>query len=611
MADNGQDSTTPSIGVNEDMWRKALEARRQNNNSTSPALPSQTVNNAPSPTDPDEMYPPPRDAPNTERAPFDESSSVLLCGSNAPPLKNIEPLPPIGPVFFFRVLVDNQVVHERPDSESSKVGVREKGEIVRVIDFNGAWLRLACETEAQVEEKWQGWMISESIDDTLLEEIEDPLEHEKEYTKNLFKRIWKVNDHVRVRITEKTQRAEQYLRLGRVPPGKRDTLPEGLRCMNAYWGIEARYVKLGPGEEYWPQGCLTHSERTLQAGWEQPKEECRAGHWRVFAARPFGANELVEVCPLVKVDALESMFACMQLRMNCVETPADEDAQFTGKTGKIQVHLPLGYGMLYQQSIELWDVQVNWTPVTNYNCKMLPHDGHMYIYTTRKVQADEELILNYCRNFRNDQGEAIDFTGFTPYWCREKAPENFAKALVTPSGPRKVRPVPGQVKFGKSKLHGRGVFADASFKRHEIIELCPCFVLDRNGVDCMRDYCFHIPAVKVKVEDRELVKREERYVLPLGYGSMYNHMEAGKGENVTWYYDETTQCMAFVAAPTTEDSNEIERNEELCFSYGEAYWDTPSRRYQRPGFIAERIDAFAEREKKTLVRDDIGQPRYV
>ena len=55
--------------------------------------------------------------------------------------------------------------------------------------------------------------------------------------------------------------------------------------------------------------------------------------------------------------------------------------------------VPLGYGMLYQQSIELPDanglapdmrgiasnahsgrckVQINWTPVTNFNCKFVP-----------------------------------------------------------------------------------------------------------------------------------------------------------------------------------------------------------------------------------------------
>jgi len=346
----------------------------------------------------------------------------------------------------------------------------------------------------------------------------------------------------------------------------------------------------------------------VRSGWEQPQEEARSGHWRVFAARPFGAHELVEVCPLVRVDHVESMFASMQLRMNVVETAADEDAHITGKYGRVRNNLPLGFGMLYQQSIQLWDVQVNWTPVTNFNCKMLPVGNHMYIYSTRKIQANEELVLDYRRNFRSDRGEVIDFAGFTPYWTREKPPANFLKALTSPHGPRKVRPVPGSVKFGKSKLHERGVFADANFKKGEIVEICPCLILDKNGADCMQDYVFHIPAVKVRVGAREVVKRGERYILPLGNGGLYNHLEAENGQNVSWYYDETSHCMVWVAEPQGLD---IVKNEELCFDYGEAYWDVPARRHQRPGFKAEMRDVLAETEKKQRVMDASGQTRFI
>ncbi|CAJ1449102.1 unnamed protein product, partial [Effrenium voratum] len=371
-----------------------------------------------------------------------------------------------------------------------------------------------------------------------------------------------------------------YLGAGRVPPGKKAQLPEGTRCVNAFWGLEARHIPLAQGEEYWPQGCLTLSEGYVKSGWEQPSEEGRSGHWRVFASRPFEAHELVEVCPLAEVD-LDTCIASFQLRMNIVETPADEDAAFTGKVGRVKSYVPLGYGMLYQQSIELPDVQINWTPVTNFNCKFIPVGNHMYIYATRRIQADEELILEYKRNFRTDEGEAINFEGFTPYWCRQEQPESFRKALTAPIGPRKVRPIPGCVKFGKSMLHGRGVFADAGYKRGEIVEMCPCLILDTNGAECMQDHCFQIPEVKLDVEGRSVVKRQSRYVLPCGYGGMYNHLERGEGENVQWFFDETTQCCVWVAQPK-EGVDSIQRNEELCFDYGEAYWDAPHRRFQRP-----------------------------
>ena len=32
--------------------------------------------------------------------------------------------------------------------------------------------------------------------------------------------------------------------------------------------------------------------------------------------------------------------ACFQLRMNIVETPADEDAEYTGRTGRVKSYVP-------------------------------------------------------------------------------------------------------------------------------------------------------------------------------------------------------------------------------------------------------------------------------
>lgn len=537
-------------------------------------------------TSPDAMYPPPPREFNKEPAMYPADGWTSIYGSNTPVLKRPDPLPPVDSVFYFRVLgkAEKYSVFSKPSEDSSCIGQKQHGEVLRIMDFQGAWVRLAPDTEAQVEERWEGWMLAETVEETLLDEIDDPVEHEKEFTKELFRRVWKINEHMVTRLRDRSEKALQYMNAGRLPPGKKSLLPEGTRCVNAFWGLEARHIALTEGEEYWPQGCLTLSEGYLKSGWEQPSEEGRSGHWRVFAARPFEANELVEVCPLVEVD-LETCIACFQLRMNVVETPADEDAAYTGKTGKVKSYVPLGYGMLYQQSIELPDVQINWTPVTNFNCKFIPVGNHMYIYATRRIQADEELILEYKRNFRTEEGEAINFEGFTPYWCRQEQPDAFRKALVAPCGPRKVRPIPGSVKFGKSQLHGRGVFADANFKRGEVVEVCSCLILDTNGADCMQDHCFQINEVKLDVEGKSVVKRQSRYILPCGYGGMYNHLERGQGENVQWFYDETTQCCIWVAHPK-EGVEQIQRNEELCFDYGEAYWQAPQR-VQRPKARAE------------------------
>merc|ERR1712224_490558 len=209
----------------------------------------------------------------------------------------------------------------------------------------------------------------------------------------------------------------------------------------------------------------------------------------------------------------------------------------------------------------------------------------MGIYTTRKIQADEELILRFERCFRTDEGETIDFDGFTPYWMREGLPDNFLKGLSTPSGPRPVRPPPGTVKFGKSSLHDRGAFAEADFKQGEIVDMCPCLILDEVGADCARDLSFKLPQVKVDCgKGRTIMKREELYVIPCGYGAMLNHMREGEGANVQWYYDESTQCMVFVAL------EDIPRNTELCFDYGEQYWMAQHRLNTRPGYMKEKVE---------------------
>lgn len=138
----------------------------------------------------------------------------------------------------------------------------------------------------------------------------------------------------------------------------------------------------------------------------------------------------------------------------------------------------------------------------------------------RRCEVQAELphgrgaLLFLALGLAEAQGEAINFEGFTPYWpgptvlssssvpprCRAEQPESFRRALTAPCGPRKVRPIAGGVKFGKSRLHGRGVFADASYKRGELLELCPCLILDTNGANCMQDHCFQLPEVKLEVE---------------------------------------------------------------------------------------------------------------
>merc|ERR1719327_1515143 len=109
-------------------------------------------------------------------------------------------------------------MYEKPDSRTERTGWKVPGEVVRVVDFNGAWCRLAPETVQHLEEDWEAWMLTEEEDETLLEEISDQDEAERLFTRELFRRIWKIHDHVLARLRDDSDRACEYLPLGRVPP---------------------------------------------------------------------------------------------------------------------------------------------------------------------------------------------------------------------------------------------------------------------------------------------------------------------------------------------------------------------------------------------------------
>ncbi|CAK8991763.1 SET domain-containing protein [Durusdinium trenchii] len=112
----------------------------------------------------------------------------------------------------------------------------------------------------------------------------------------------------------------------------------------------------------------SRSEGYLRSGWEQPSEEVpnnitssfgRSGHWRVFAARPFEANELVEVCPLVEAVAF-------------------------------------AMGNWYKRNFRTDEVR-----------------------DTNFATDSQAIVLRF--NFarpNSSQGESINFEGFTPYWSK-------------------------------------------------------------------------------------------------------------------------------------------------------------------------------------------------
>jgi len=62
----------------------------------------------------------------------------------------------------------------------------------------------------------------------------------------------------------------------------------------------------------------------------------------------------------------------------------------------------------------------------------------------------------------------------------------------------------------KSSIHGYGVFAGEFIKEDEVIEECPVLIFDRAPFE-LRNYLYGWDG--------------KRYVMPLGYGGLYNHSE--------------------------------------------------------------------------------------
>lgn len=177
---------------------------------------------------------------------------------------------------------------------------------------------------------------------------------------------------------------------------------------------------------------------------------------------------------------------------------------------------------------------------------------------------------------------------------------------------------------GFSQVGGLGVFSFASFKKNEIIEICPIIQINNTNIsDDLADFLFEdnsneqdndVDMVdkenehsivniifknekqkkkKKKMEDREKEKEIEIEVddkiktkievenknkqkncklLPLGYGILYNHSETPNAyskiiEGPSDNKDGTKQkIMLFIA------NKQIEKHEEIFISYGKMWW---------------------------------------
>ena len=109
-----------------------------------------------------------------------------------------------------------------------------------------------------------------------------------------------------------------------------------------------------------------------------------------------------------------------------------------------------------------------------------------------------------------------------------------------------------------SSIHGHGVFADKDYAVGDTIELCPYLVADDTDVgdDCiLHNYMFQSPNEDV-----------EEFLIPLGYGMVYNHSSTPNAEWVV--LEEDNRFVQFYAVQN------IKQNYEIFHDYGEDYWDS-------------------------------------
>jgi SET domain-containing protein len=116
---------------------------------------------------------------------------------------------------------------------------------------------------------------------------------------------------------------------------------------------------------------------------------------------------------------------------------------------------------------------------------------------------------------------------------------------------------PRKVEIRNSPGKGRGVFATEAILAGEVIEVCPVLVLPTDPMMdnfILIDYRFSYPC-KPKSEMRP---GELRYVIPLGYGSIYNHDDSN---NAIWRQHAEYDALEFYAI------RDISPGEEICTRY--------------------------------------------
>ena len=107
---------------------------------------------------------------------------------------------------------------------------------------------------------------------------------------------------------------------------------------------------------------------------------------------------------------------------------------------------------------------------------------------------------------------------------------------------------PEALRFGRSAIHGTGVFANRRFEPDDVIERCPVLTLSGPDADAVVD----------TVLGNYVYEWEHGYALALGFGSLYNHSHQPSARYEMDYDNDEIHVVA---------RRRIRRGEEITISY--------------------------------------------
>jgi len=110
-------------------------------------------------------------------------------------------------------------------------------------------------------------------------------------------------------------------------------------------------------------------------------------------------------------------------------------------------------------------------------------------------------------------------------------------------------------RIGPSPVHGNGVFATRDIRKGEVIDRCPCIVLEdgwQRIQTVLHDYLYCWP------------KDGDGRAIVLGNGSVFNHDAKA---NADWVTDEAGRQCIYSA------TRDIKAGEEIFINYGQDYWE--------------------------------------